>query len=181
MYLCLLRIFCYKINWRTSSGDVLWFACTFEKVEYFHVRMRRKRPRREKTARTNISTFITQKRSWKSKTVVTYFSKNNRRTHVIYCIVYASFKPQFSFEDCNFNIQRSKENTARVVVWLMGVENSYTMEASFCGSSLGSRANTHLAIKDFEDIGQTFCETLLDYYNEDPRNVWTAFFKNINK
>lgn len=78
---------------------------------------------------------------------------------------------QFSFEDCNFNIQRSKENTARVVVWLMGVENSYTMEASFCGSSLGSRANTHLTIKDFEDIGQTFCETLLDYYKEDPRNV----------
>ncbi|XP_026818246.1 cytosolic carboxypeptidase Nna1-like isoform X3 [Rhopalosiphum maidis] len=77
---------------------------------------------------------------------------------------------KFSFEDCNFNIQRSKENTARVVVWLMGVENSYTMEASFCGSSLGSRANTHLTIKDFEDIGQTFCETLLDYYNEDPRN-----------
>lgn len=78
---------------------------------------------------------------------------------------------QFSFEDCNFNIQRSKENTARVVVWLMGVENSYTMEASFCGSSLGSRANTHLTIKDFEDIGQTFCETLLDYYNEAPHNV----------
>lgn len=53
----------------------------------------------------------------------------------------------------------------------MGVENSYTMEASFCGSTLGSRANTHLTNKDFEDIGQTFCETLLDYYNEDPRNV----------
>lgn len=53
----------------------------------------------------------------------------------------------------------------------MGVENSYTMEASFCGSSLGSRANTHLTVKDFEDIGQTFCETLLDYYNEGPRNV----------
>lgn len=81
---------------------------------------------------------------------------------------------QFSFEDCNFNIQRSKENTARVVVWLMGVENSYTIEASFCGSTLGSRANTHLNTKDFEDIGQTFCETLLDYYNEDPRNVCIA-------
>ncbi|VVC33000.1 Peptidase M14, carboxypeptidase A [Cinara cedri] len=77
---------------------------------------------------------------------------------------------KFSFEDCNFNIQRSKENTARVVVWLMGVENSYTIEASFCGSTLGSRANTHLNTKDFEDIGQTFCETLLDYYNENPRN-----------
>lgn len=85
--------------------------------------------------------------------------------------MYTLSASQFSFEDCNFNIQRSKENTARVVVWLMGVENSYTMEASFCGSSLGSRANTHLTIKDFEDIGQTFCETLLDYYNEDPRNV----------
>lgn len=85
---------------------------------------------------------------------------------------------QFSFEDCNFNIQRSKENTARVVVWLMGVENSYTIEASFCGSTLGSRANTHLNTKDFEDIGQTFCETLLDYYNEDPRNVCYSSYVN---
>lgn len=87
-----------------------------------------------------------------------------------------SNRNKFAFEDCNFNIPRSKENTARVVVWLMGVENSYTMEASFCGSSLGSRANTHFTTKDFEDIGQTFCETLLDYYNEDPRNV----YYNIN-
>jgi len=92
----------------------------------------------------------------------------------LYINTFSSFAfncEQFSFEDCNFNIQRSKENTARVVVWLMGVENSYTMEASFCGSTLGSRANTHLTIKDFEGIGQTFCETLLDYYNESPQNV----------
>jgi len=109
------------------------------------------------------------------------FQRKETETNAIYSVIFVSFTPQFSFEDCNFNIQRSKENTARVVVWLMGVENSYTMEASFCGSSLGSRANTHLGIKDFEDIGQTFCETLLDYYNEDPRNVcYLAFFLNLN-
>lgn len=104
-------------------------------------------------------------------TIIIFFIERNRKNNVIFCVMYSLSASQFSFEDCNFNIQRSKENTARVVVWLMGVENSYTMEASFCGSSLGSRANTHLTIKDFEDIGQTFCETLLDYYNEDPRNV----------
>ncbi|KAF4524535.1 hypothetical protein B566_EDAN002808 [Ephemera danica] len=46
---------------------------------------------------------------------------------------------KFCFESCKFRIQRSKEGTGRVVVWMMGVPNSYTMEASFGGSTLGSQ------------------------------------------
>ncbi|RVE52526.1 hypothetical protein evm_002920 [Chilo suppressalis] len=75
---------------------------------------------------------------------------------------------KFSFENCKFRIQRSKEGTGRVVVWMLGVANSYTMEASFGGSELGSRMSTHFSVQDFESLGKTFCETLLDFYDEDP-------------
>ncbi|XP_049864870.1 cytosolic carboxypeptidase 2 isoform X2 [Pectinophora gossypiella] len=75
---------------------------------------------------------------------------------------------KFSFENCKFRIQRSKEGTGRVVVWMLGVANSYTMEASFGGSELGSRMSTHFSVQDYESLGKTFCETLLDFYDEDP-------------
>lgn len=75
---------------------------------------------------------------------------------------------QFSFENCKFRIQRSKEGTGRVVVWMLGVANSYTMEASFGGSELGGRMSTHFSVQDYESLGKTFCETLLDFYDEDP-------------
>lgn len=42
-------------------------------------------------------------------------------------------------------MQRNKEGTGRIVVWMLGVTNSYTMEASFGGSNLGSRAMTHFS------------------------------------
>ena len=34
----------------------------------------------------------------------------------------------FSYKLCRFHIQKSKEGTGRVVVWSMGIQNSYTME-----------------------------------------------------
>ncbi|XP_058537374.1 cytosolic carboxypeptidase 3 isoform X2 [Ochotona princeps] len=43
---------------------------------------------------------------------------------------------KFSFSACKFNIQKSKEGTGRVVMWRMGIRNSFTMEATFCGSTL---------------------------------------------
>ncbi|KAG8238549.1 hypothetical protein J437_LFUL018451 [Ladona fulva] len=76
---------------------------------------------------------------------------------------------KFSFENCKFRIQRSKEGTGRVVLWSMGVNNSYTMEASFAGSRLGGRrGNTHFSTADLEAMGRHFCDTLLDYCDEDP-------------
>lgn len=78
---------------------------------------------------------------------------------------------QFSFENCHFRIQRTKEGTGRVVMWMMGIANSYTMEASFGGSTMGSRADTHFCPQDYEQMGRSFCQTLLDFYDEDPRKV----------
>nr|CAD7195953.1 unnamed protein product [Timema douglasi] len=82
----------------------------------------------------------------------------------------------FSFEDCKFRIQRSKEGTGRVVVWMMGVANSYTMETSFGGSTLGGRSDTHFCTQDYEMMGRYFCETLLDYCDMEPAKVRRAPF-----
>ncbi|XP_046395791.1 cytosolic carboxypeptidase 2-like [Ischnura elegans] len=76
---------------------------------------------------------------------------------------------KFSFENCKFRIQRNKEGTGRVVLWSMGVNNSYTMEASFGGSRLaGRRYGTHFSTADLEAMGRHFCDTLLDFCDEDP-------------
>lgn len=103
---------------------------------------------------------------------------------------------QFSFESCKFKVQRNKEGTGRIVVWMLGITNSYTMEASFGGSTLGNRSMTHFStavciriifqsksiekkdfisffieFQDYEQIGRAFCETLLDYSDENPNKV----------
>ncbi|KYQ46662.1 Cytosolic carboxypeptidase NnaD [Trachymyrmex zeteki] len=78
---------------------------------------------------------------------------------------------KFSFENCKFHVEKVKEGTGRVVVWSMGVQNSYTMEASMGGSKIGSRCGTHFSIQDYEQIGKAFCETLLDFSDQDPMKV----------
>ncbi|KAI4492979.1 hypothetical protein M0802_009816 [Mischocyttarus mexicanus] len=75
---------------------------------------------------------------------------------------------KFSFENCKFHVEKGKEGTGRVVAWSMGVQNSYTMEASMGGSRLGSRSGTHFSTQDYEQIGKAFCETLLDFSDQDP-------------
>jgi hypothetical protein len=43
----------------------------------------------------------------------------------------AQKEENFSYEECNFNIQKSKETTARVVMSRVNIQNSYTLECSF--------------------------------------------------
>ncbi|XP_065366321.1 cytosolic carboxypeptidase Nna1 isoform X2 [Calliphora vicina] len=90
---------------------------------------------------------------------------------------------KFSFENCKFKIQRSKEGTGRIVIWMLGITNSYTIEASFGGSLLGSRKGTHFTTTDYEHMGRGFCETLLDYCDENPNKVKrnTKLLKRIKK
>jgi hypothetical protein len=46
--------------------------------------------------------------------------------------------PAFSFTNCNFVVEKSKESTARVVVWRqIRVMRSYTMESTYCGCDQG--------------------------------------------
>ncbi|XP_031575194.1 cytosolic carboxypeptidase 2-like, partial [Actinia tenebrosa] len=74
---------------------------------------------------------------------------------------------KFSFKGCKFKVQKSKEGTGRVVMWNLGIMNSFTMEATFCGSSLGKRNGFHFSTVDLEAMGYHLCDTLLDYCDPD--------------
>lgn len=52
---------------------------------------------------------------------------------------------KFSFADCEFRVQKNKTGTGRIVMWVLGVTNSYTLEASFAGSTLDGREGTHFS------------------------------------
>ncbi|KAH9503340.1 Cytosolic carboxypeptidase 2 [Bulinus truncatus] len=81
---------------------------------------------------------------------------------------------KFCFKSCKFKVQKGKEGTGRVVMWNMGIMNSYTMEATFCGSNMGKKKGFHFNQRDFEMMGYHFCDTLLDYCDPD-----TTKYKNI--
>ncbi|XP_023811898.1 cytosolic carboxypeptidase 2 isoform X4 [Oryzias latipes] len=89
---------------------------------------------------------------------------------------------QFSFQSCKFRVQKSKEGTGRICMWRLGIQNSYTMETSFGGSTLGEqtsfggstlgdRKGTHFTTRDLKSLGFYFCDTLLDYCDPDPAKV----------
>ncbi|XP_076863439.1 cytosolic carboxypeptidase 2 isoform X2 [Brachyhypopomus gauderio] len=74
---------------------------------------------------------------------------------------------KFSFRSCKFKIQKSKEGTGRIVMWRLGIRNSYTMESTFGGSNLGERKGTHFSIGDLKSMGYHLCDTLLDFCDPD--------------
>uniref|UniRef100_A0A8C5ZSI0 Cytosolic carboxypeptidase 2 n=1 Tax=Marmota marmota marmota TaxID=9994 RepID=A0A8C5ZSI0_MARMA len=74
---------------------------------------------------------------------------------------------KFSFHSCNFKVQKCKEGTGRVVMWRMGILNSYTMESTFSGSTLGDKRNIHFTIEDLKSLGYHVCDTLLDFCDPD--------------
>ena len=70
----------------------------------------------------------------------------------------------FSFSDCSFKVQRSKESTARVVCHReFNLFNSFTVEASFAGSTKGRLAGYHFSANHLESLGAAFGEALLSY------------------
>lgn len=69
---------------------------------------------------------------------------------------------KFSFENCKFRVQKNKEGTGRIVVWVLGVTNSYTLEASFAGSTLGGRAGTHFSTMVRRSFGSNACDLSLE-------------------
>nr|XP_058925558.1 cytosolic carboxypeptidase 2 isoform X4 [Kogia breviceps] len=74
---------------------------------------------------------------------------------------------KFSFHSCNFKVQKCKEGTGRVVMWRMGILNSYTMESTFGGSTLGNKRDTHFTPEDLKSLGYQVCDTLLDFCDPD--------------
>lgn len=78
----------------------------------------------------------------------------------------------FNFSDCSFVVQKSKESTARVVGWKeLGITNTYTVEASFCGADYGKYADFHFNTDLLQEVGHKFCETIIDFVDPDQVKV----------
>lgn len=78
----------------------------------------------------------------------------------------------FNFPDCSFQVQKAKEATARIVMWKeLGITNTFTLEASFCGPDQGKYADYHFNIDILEEVGHKFCETVLDFCDPDQIRV----------
>ncbi|XP_055024188.2 LOW QUALITY PROTEIN: cytosolic carboxypeptidase 1 [Misgurnus anguillicaudatus] len=70
--------------------------------------------------------------------------------------------PAFSLSSCSFVVERSKEATARVVVWReIGVQRSYTMESTLCGCDQGKYKGLQIGTQELEEMGALFCLGLL--------------------
>ncbi|KAB5567755.1 hypothetical protein PHYPO_G00236500 [Pangasianodon hypophthalmus] len=70
--------------------------------------------------------------------------------------------PAFSLSSCSFVVERSKESTARVVVWKeIGVQRSYTMESTLCGCDQGKYKGLQIGTRELEEMGAQFCVALL--------------------
>lgn len=81
---------------------------------------------------------------------------------------------KFDFENCKFVIQRAKEGTGRVVMKQLGVQYSYTLEASVCGILTGSDSSlvqTHFNIQDYQEMGHIFCSTMAEFFSPLPAKV----------
>ncbi|KDO33068.1 hypothetical protein SPRG_01883 [Saprolegnia parasitica CBS 223.65] len=110
----------------------------------------------------NIFTYGCYKSSRRGKAVLKMHAKDDPR---VFPMIVAKQSDLFSFSHCNFKVQASKLNTARVVVHQeLGVINSYTLEASFCGPDFGAKKDTQMSIADLEAMGATWCQSLLVYY-----------------
>jgi hypothetical protein len=49
----------------------------------------------------------------------------------IFPFMFSQKEENFSYDECSFNVQKTKESTARVVMSKQGIQNSYTLECSF--------------------------------------------------
>ena len=74
-----------------------------------------------------------------------------------------------SFADCCFAVKKGREGTGRVVVSKeLGIQNSYTMEATFCGADFGPLKDVHFNTSHLAESGRALIDTLLDYYMPNP-------------
>lgn len=76
--------------------------------------------------------------------------------------ILSNIAPAFCMSSCSFVVEKSKESTARVVVWReIGVQRSYTMESTLCGCDQGKYKGLQIGTRELEEMGAKFCVGLL--------------------
>ena len=113
--------------------------------------------------------------SWKSNVFMYGCETQNkgnmaRNNEKIFPLLFSKRTKHFEFADCNFTIHKDKESTGRVVVCKdLMVQNSFTLESSFCGPQNGEYSDCHFTPDQLVIIGEDFCRTLHKYNDKDER------------
>lgn len=82
----------------------------------------------------------------------------------LFPFILSKLSPIFSYRDCRFAMQKSKESTMRVALFKeMQIPCIYTLEASFCGSSTGKYNGLHYNSEVLMEMGRDVCLALLVY------------------
>lgn len=81
----------------------------------------------------------------------------------------------FSFDDCVFGMQKSKEGTARIELFKdLSLLYTYTLEGSFAGPDIGPFAGSHFNTAHLEEIGHNLCDSIYDFFEPSQRKVRVA-------
>ena len=97
---------------------------------------------------------------------------NNESAYFRFPYILSKICDFFSFEDCNFGVQKSKQSTARIALWrIVNTPAVYTIEASFYGASIGSLGCRHFGINDYQLMGSRICEAFIQYFNIDVSEI----------
>lgn len=86
----------------------------------------------------------------------------------------------FTFKDCHFRLEKSKNSTARIVLYKdFNITHSYTMEASFFGplNKKFQVENYHMNEKDLQSVGESLCKTCLIFVAQ---NKYLAKIRSTN-
>ena len=85
----------------------------------------------------------------------------------IFPLIYHKNCESFNFDNCKFDVQSSKESTARISVWKeMNIINSFTLECSISGPSRGQYKGFHFTVPILQILGHDFCEALFKYTSD---------------
>lgn len=98
------------------------------------------------------------------------FKPSERNKEKIFPMLFSENSDMFSFDDCSFVVQKSKEAAARVVMWReFNLVNSFTLEASFLGPNRGQYNGLHFNTSMLEEVGASFCKSLVDFQDSPDR------------
>ena len=74
----------------------------------------------------------------------------------------------FSYQDCSFKMPTSKQDTARISLFReLGIPFVYTLEASFCGPSIGKNKDKHFSLGDLMEVGRAVLRACWAYKKQE--------------
>jgi len=71
----------------------------------------------------------------------------------------------FSLSNCRYTVTKSKEPTARVVLWRQfQISRCYTLESTYCGYDSGPYTGCQIGISELKEIGHDLCMAILNLH-----------------